>query len=134
VPSGTDAGAQSGAEGSTFSLSLGTVQVEDTRSGTLRTWTVTVSATAFSGSGGTIPTSALEYWSGPATASSGTIVAVPGQLSALAAQTLDSSRTAFSTTGGVGSTSVSWDPTIIVTVPSGVFSGSYTGTVTHSVA
>lgn len=50
------------------------------------------------------------------------------------AGTLASARTAFSRTSGDGANSVSWNPTLTVNVPAGNVSGTYTGTVTHSVA
>jgi hypothetical protein len=134
VPSDVNAGAQSAASGTSFSVSLGTVEVNDSRAGLARTWTTSVSSSSFTGPGGTITAGSIRYWSGPATGSSGTIVLIPGQLTSVGAVTLDSTRTAFSSTGGVGTTSASWSPTIIVTVPSGALSGAYSGTITHSVA
>ncbi len=41
---------------------------------------------------------------------------------------------AYVATLGVGATSVSWNPIIKVTLPSSVVAGTYTGTITHSVA
>ena len=138
VPSSADFGSQSSASGTVFSAQLGTVTVDDTRTGILRSWTATVSSSSFTtgagGAGETISTASIKYWSGPATAKSGTIVAVPGQTTALTAVTLSSTGTAFSSSGGTDTTSVSWNPTIVVTVPTGVSGGTYSGTITHSVA
>jgi hypothetical protein len=47
---------------------------------------------------------------------------------------LTSSRTAFTLASGVGDNSLSWNPTLIVAVPAAAVAGTYTGTVTHSVA
>ncbi|WP_433497196.1 hypothetical protein ACQP1K_19780 [Sphaerimonospora sp. CA-214678] len=99
----------------------------------------TVSATSFTTGGKTaaetIPSSAVSYWSGPATAATGPGTFTPGQANAAAAQSLNVTRTAFShTQSSEGGNSVSWDPTVIVHVPSGAVAGAYTGTVTHSVA
>ena len=33
-----------------------------------------------------------------------------------------------------GNTTVSWNPTVTVTLPSNVAAGTYTGTITHSAA
>ena len=42
--------------------------------------------------------------------------------------------TAMSLTGGAGSNSASWNPTLVVNVPAAAVAGTYSGTVTHSVA
>ena len=49
------------------------------------------------------------------------------------AQTLDTPRTAFSHTG-TGSNSATFAPTMIFAVPAPAVAGTYTGTVTHSLA
>jgi hypothetical protein len=49
--------------------------------------------------------------------------------------TLDASRTAFSATAiSLTTSTVSWRPTLSVTIPVNVIVGTYTCTVTHSVA
>jgi len=121
-----------------LSSPLGTVTVVDDRKLGL-SWTATVSCTDFTTGGGTAPETIqkafVSYWSGPATATSGLAVAVPGQLTAVLAVNMTSSRTAFSGTGiSLVTNSASWNPTIIVNLPAGVVAGTYTGTVTHSVA
>ena len=127
VPSGTR----------TQSARLGTVTV--TASGLVApSFTVTVSSTSFATGGRTaaetIPRASISYWSGPATSSSGLQTAVPGQATALQAQDLSVTRTAFSSTGLVLSISTSWNPTVVVNVPTAAVAGTYTGTITHSVA
>jgi hypothetical protein len=77
---------------------------------------------------------AARYWSGPATATAGTGTFVPGQANAAAAQSLDVSRTAFSKTTGSGNNSATWNPTVVIDIPSQAVIGTYTGTVNHSVA
>ncbi|MDP1793558.1 MAG: hypothetical protein Q8K63_05400 [Acidimicrobiales bacterium] len=98
----------------------------------------TVSTSIFTtGGGGTnerIPTSAISYWSGPAVASVGTLSVTPGQANAAAAQVLSSTRTAFSATGLLLTIQVSWNPTLIITIPSSAVAGTYSGVITHSVA
>jgi len=117
---------------------LGTVTVVDDRLTGL-TWTASVSGTNFTtGSATTAETigkASISYWSGPVTASSGTAVRTPGQLTSGLAQDLSSPRTAFIAVGvATVSNSTSWNPTIVVTIPAAAVSGTYTGTITHSVA
>lgn len=130
----------SGAPGATFSGQLGTVTVSDQRGQLLGAWTATVLSTNFTTGGGTasetIPASAVSYWSGAATASSGLGVVVPGQLLAALAVPLSTTTpvTAFSKAVGAGNNSASWNPTLVVDAPAAAVAGTYTGTVTHSVA
>ena len=115
---------------------LGRVTVTDNRALGSASWTATVTGTAFTaGPGGAekIPAGQVTYWSGPATASSGGGTFTPGQPTAAKAQTLSSSRVAFSLTGGSGVSSASWNPTLSVTVMPSVAAGTYTATITHSV-
>ena len=99
----------------------------------------TVSATVFITAGGgtnkTITNGSIRYWSGPATGSSGLLGSpIPGQLTVLNAENLSVSRTAFSGSGLSLSISASWNPTIIIDIPAAAIAGTYTGTITHSVA
>lgn len=120
-----------------FSAPLGPVTVEDTRGSALApaSWTASVVATDFvTGSGQpheTIPAANISYWSGPATAGVG---AVPsgGQLTTLLAVPLGSSQTALSSANAASAT-VTWTPTIIVSITPGLAEGTYQGTITHSV-
>lgn len=127
----------SAAPGGTVSAAVGSVTVSDGRGLATSTWTATVSATSFTTGGGTaaetITTSNVSYWSGPATSTNGTVTASPGQSDASARQTLGSSRSAFASTGN-GNSSTSWSPTVVITIPAAAVAGTYTGTVTHSVA
>jgi hypothetical protein len=118
---------------------LGTVTVTDTRALLSATWTATASSTDFTTGGGTagetIPASEVNYWSGPATASSGSaVVFAPGQPAASDQVAISTSPTAFSLTSGVGNNSVSWNPTLVVTIPDAAVGGEYTAMVTHSAA
>jgi hypothetical protein len=121
-----------------LSAQLGAVTVQDTRTGAANAWTATVTATDFTTghatANETIGRANVSYWSGAATASSGVGVFTPGQLTANQAQALDVGRTAFTMASGVGTTSVTWNPTITVTIPPSAVVGSYTGTITHSAA
>ncbi|MFF4778324.1 WxL domain-containing protein [Microtetraspora fusca] len=128
----------SGPVGGSISASMGTVTVTDTRGGN-PPWTVTVTATNFTTGAGTpsetISNGDIAYWSGPVTASSGTGTHTPGQLTAAQRVPLSSPVTAFSGhKTGEDTFSTSWDPTLVVTIPSTAATGVYTGIVTHSVS
>ena len=124
----------SGTIGSTTSGNLGSVQVVDDRGGTTAAWTATVSATALTSGGQTLPLADLQYWSGPATATTGTGAFTPGQATAGSAQDLSASRTAFTLGSGTGANNATWNPTIVVIMPLTAVAGFYVGTITHSVA
>ena len=120
-----------------ISNTLGSTTVTDNRGALLGTWTASVSSTDFTTGGATadetIGKGLVDYYSGVATASSGTAVRVPGQAAAAAAQDLSAARTAFSATGVVGNNSTTWVPTVVVNIPSDAVAGTYSGTITHSV-
>ncbi|HSZ31398.1 MAG TPA: hypothetical protein VK784_16785, partial [Pseudonocardiaceae bacterium] len=101
-------------------------------------WTATVTGTAFvSGSGTpqeTIPLTQVTYWSGLATAASGSGTFTPGQLAAPNAVNLAVPRVAFSLASGSGVNSASWNPTLSVQVPAAAVAGTYTATITESVS
>ncbi|GAB1819960.1 hypothetical protein [Herbidospora sp. RD11066] len=125
--------------GGELSAQLGTVTVSDTRGlGGLLGYTATVSSTNFTttigGNTSTIAKAHISYWSGPATSFSGIGVFTPGQATAALAAALTGTVTAFTVTLAVGNTSGTWNPTVIVRVPSSAVAGSYSGTITHSVA
>lgn len=134
VPASAALGA--GAPGGTITNKLGIVTVTDARALLVAAWTATASTSTFvtgaAGTSETIPTSAVAYASGPSTATSGVGVMTPGQL--LTTSTTALPATAFTLTLGVGNNSASWDPTVVITVPSAAVTGTYTGTITHSVA
>lgn len=136
VPASASIG--SGPAGSSLSAQLGAVQVVDNRALLTGSWTTTVSSTAFVTGGSTaaetVSNGSVSYWSGPATASSGVGSRTPGQLTAANAQDLSASRTAFSKVTGAGNNSTTWNPTLIIAVPSAAVAGTYTGTITHSVS
>ncbi|XVQ85665.1 hypothetical protein ACQP2K_43945 [Microbispora siamensis] len=136
VPGSVNLG--SGPAGGSISASMGTVTVTDTRGGN-PPWTATVTATNFTTGAGspseTIPNSDIAYWSGPVTAASGAGTRSPGQLTAAQSVPLSSAVTAFSGhKTGEDLYSVSWAPTLVVTIPAAAAPGVYTGVVTHSVS
>ena len=123
---------------STVSAQLGTVTVTDARGALAGSWTATASSTDFTTGGATadetVTKGNIYYWSGAATASSGTAVFTPGQLLVANETALSSAKTAFSASAIVGNDSASWNPTIDVHIPAAAVAGTYTGTITHSVA
>lgn len=136
VPSTTSLGSASpGATSISGQLGLVTVNA----SGLVApNFTASVSTSVFTtGAGGvneTIAKSAVSYWSGPATVAVGTLSTTPGQANAGAAQSLSTSRTAFSAVGLLLTIQVVWNPTVVITLPSNAVAGTYSGTITHSVA
>ncbi|WP_031161335.1 hypothetical protein [Streptosporangium roseum] len=136
VPASASLG--SGVVGSTISASLGTVTVVDSRAG-IPPWTATVSATDFTTGGGspaqTIAKANVGYWSGPSTASSGGGSRTAGQNTAAQVVSLSAPAIAFRGRKQAGiPSSTSWEPTLVVTIPSLAAAGLYTGVITHSVA
>jgi hypothetical protein len=120
---------------SSLSAQLGLVTVTDLR-GSTEGWVSAVTATDFTTGGGapneTVRHDEVEYWSGPALATTGFGVFMPGQPTALDAVPLDGLVTGFSAAGTSGANSATWNPTLIVNLPSAALAGVYTGTVTHS--
>ncbi|HVM40358.1 MAG TPA: hypothetical protein VM618_06230 [Acidimicrobiia bacterium] len=137
APASADLGSAATNAG-TLSGALGAVEVTDDRGLLAGAWTATAAASDFTTGTATadetIAASNVSYWSGAATGTSGVAVFVPGQLTVLNAVAIDVAKTAFSATGTVGNNSATWNPTIVVTIPSDAVVGDYTGTVTHSVA
>ncbi|WP_433183424.1 hypothetical protein [Actinoallomurus sp. CA-150999] len=123
----------SSAPGTQISRQLGSTTVTDQRAQLTATWTASVSGTNFTSGANTVPNTAVLYWSGSATATTGNGTFVPGQANAAAAQSLNVSRTAFSKTTGAGDNSATWKPTIVVNIPGGAAMGTYSGTVSQSV-
>ncbi|MEG3636168.1 WxL domain-containing protein [Micromonospora palythoicola] len=118
---------------------MGRVEVTDVRGPVNpNTWVATVSATIFTTGGGgaqrTISNASVFYWSGPAVQSTGGGTLVPGQLTQAQAVALNVTREAFRKTSGNGNNRVAWNPSLRIVVPTGIVAGTYTGTITHSVA
>jgi hypothetical protein len=117
--------------------SLGTVTVTDQRASlSLASWTASATSSAFTtgqaSPNETIPATDVGYNPGVQTNQTGIGVFAPGVLTALT--NISTPQTAYTAVAEVGATSVSWNPTITVTLPSSVVAGTYTGTITHSVA
>ncbi|MEY2419167.1 MAG: hypothetical protein QOG90_1847 [Actinomycetota bacterium] len=121
---------------STKSAQLGTVTAS--ANGLTLAFTATVATTVFTTGGRsaneTIGKSQIFYWSGPATGTTGTLLtSTPGQSSAANAVALTAAAVAYTASGAVAF-SVSWNPTVVVHIPTNAVAGTYTGTITHSVA
>lgn len=112
---------------------LGSVTVADTRGALVNSWTTSVGSTAFVTGGGsadeTVAVSQIAYSAGAFTAHSGLGVFVPGVLANGAVP-----GTAATYTGAAGNSSTTWNPTLTFTLLSSQVAGTYTGTITHSVA
>jgi hypothetical protein len=138
VPASTQLSAGTATNAGTLTAQLGAVSVSDLRGSLLGAWTASVTSSDFTTGTATaeetIAKANVSYWSGAATAATGIAVATPGQLTVAQAQPLSASRTAFAATATVGNNSSTWNPTIVVTVPSTAVVGTYSGTITHSAA
>ena len=123
-----------------LSAPLGSVTVTTT-AGVLSdaSWTASVTATAFVTGGGTasetIPAGNVSYLAGAPTARTGfsASACVPGQATPVS---LSTAQTAYTCNGValVSATSLTWNPTITITIPPSAVTGTYSGTITHSVA
>jgi hypothetical protein len=140
VPDSVNLG--SGSPGSLITASLGAVKVTDQRANLVSTWTASASTSDFkTGSGTTaetIPSTDASYFTGVAT-STGLSVTLGGlQLGAVNALPLPAAAapalSVAALTAGVGNNTATWSPTLLIAVPSSAVGGTYTGTVTHSVA
>lgn len=137
VPANATLSAGTSIGSTTLSAQLGTVEVSDNRGGLLVGWTASVTSSAFTtaaeATNNSIANSNVTYTSGVPTVDGIAVVTGSGG-TGLVPVTLGSSQTAMSATGVTGAASASWNPTVAVTVPNDVVAGTYTGTITHSVA
>ena len=123
--------------GTHVSAPLGTVTVTDDRAPDQGQWAASVTTSDFTTGTGTpstdetIPAADVNYAPGLAASPSGVATFTPGTAGALGGET---ALTAFSASAEDGISSVSWTPTITVTPPASTVAGTYTGTITHSVA
>ena len=124
--------------GTSLSAQLGAVTVTDTRALLDASWSASALSTAFTTGGGTtaetVPAANVHYWSGAATATTGNGTFTPGQATAANAVAIDTAATAFDHVGGSGANSAAWNPTLVIAVPAAAVAGTYTGTITQSVA
>ncbi|WP_326645201.1 hypothetical protein OG884_12435 [Streptosporangium sp. NBC_01755] len=112
---------------------IGPVTVTDERATLNGSWTATVTGTDFTTGGATGPETIsninLSYSPGAATATTGEGTFTPGP-----GGIINVPRTAFTGTELTGNNTATWNPTLTVTIPAATVAGTYTGTVTHSVA
>jgi hypothetical protein len=112
--------------------SLGNVTVTDLRGGLLPLWTSTVAATDFTTGGGSanekVVKADVSYASGLAT-TTGLGVFAPQTGVALSAP-----ARASNFVGVAGNNSATWNPTLTLSLLASQVAGTYTGTITHSVA
>lgn len=127
-----------GVPGTNLTGQLGTVTVTDARASLTASWTASVATTTFVTGGATaaetISKSAVSYASGAATSTTGVGVFTPGQATPVLAAALTTQQTAFTLTAGTGNNTAAWNPSLVIAVPAAAVAGTYTGTITHSVA
>ncbi|MFD5429590.1 hypothetical protein [Streptomyces sp. NPDC127084] len=113
----------------TVSSQLGNVTVTDGRGGTAG-WTVTANAVDFTGPQ-TISVSApgSSSYDTPQASVSGTATVTPSDLEPLYPANPVQTATAVN-----GINSATWNPTISLTIPGNALAGTYSSTITHSVA
>ena len=120
--------------GGTATGSLGSTSVTDTRGGLSLAWTATVSSSDFTTGAAsadeTVTKANVGYTPGNVTSSGNATIPAVGT----AAPSLATGVAVVAATNVIGSVSASWNPTIAVTVPSTKVAGTYSGTITHSVA
>ncbi|MHB9861030.1 hypothetical protein [Streptomyces sp. YIM S03343] len=118
----------SGAPGTAISGAIGPMTVTDDRALLSASWTVTAAETDFTSGSSTIPATSADYDPGSIT-TTGTITATgtPVTLS-------NSAQTVVTGSAGVGDNTATWNPTVTVHVPAAAVGGTYTGTLTESVA
>ena len=121
------------APGGTASASLGIVQVTDGRAG-VAGWTTTTSATDFTTGVGTpaetIPVHDVHYLISGFTSTTGSATFMPTPVTDLSG----TAQAVVTATNVNGDNSAAWNPVIQVSVPSGAVVGTYSATITHSVA
>jgi hypothetical protein len=118
----------SGAPGTTISAPIGACTITDARALASASWTVTAAQTDFANGANTIPATVATYSPGTVT-TTGTITVTPSSITLS-----NSAQTVLTGSAGVGDNTASWDPTIAVNVPASAVGGTYTGTLTQSVA
>lgn len=126
------AGVSTGA--SSVSGQLGAVAVADSRGLLVNSWTATVNTTTFvtgtSTANETVAKTNVAYASGATSSTSGLGTFVP----TLIPTAVGTGVTGASWTGAAGNSTASWDPTMTFTLLSSQVAGTYSGTITHSVA
>jgi hypothetical protein len=131
----TIAGVASSTSGTVSTGSVGSTTVNDTRNSTAG-WTVSISSTDLSdGASHTITAGNLVAYltSVPTPTVAGTAVVTTTKLSAVTGLVLSNSPGVLMTATTTLSNTVTYNPTLQLTVASTVIAGTYTGTITQSV-
>jgi hypothetical protein len=109
------------------------VTVTDGRGALAATWTASAASTDFTtgaaSASETIAKANVTYLAPLPTVASGTVVPVTA-----GPKVLDQSRTVVTAASIIGNNQVTWSPTITITLPAQAVAGTYTGTITHSIA
>ncbi|MGB3699028.1 MAG: hypothetical protein WBA05_16490 [Gordonia sp. (in: high G+C Gram-positive bacteria)] len=109
---------------------LPTVTVTDSRNGSPRNWTTTASSTPFTSTDQTIPNGNVDY---TATAIAGKVGG--GSVAATGTQSLSAAKNVVTRTGlNMPTELITWTPSLTVNYPGGAAIGTYSGTITVSVA
>lgn len=122
------------ANDATLTASLGEVTALDERGLLTATYTTSVASTEFTA---TVDATSVEFgnanvtYTSPATVLGAGVVTCAGTGTPV---TLEEQRTAMAATLASGTSSCTWSPDITVTPPLEAVVGSYSGTITHSVA
>lgn len=123
--------------GTTTSGSLGSSTITDNR-GSLAGWTLSMASSDFSD--GATPTphtiaagKAVAWLPAPATLVSGVAVVTNTHIAPATGLTLANAAAPFMTATTTGSNSVSYNPSVQVTIDSTAVAGTYTGTITQTV-
>ena len=133
APSAALSNATATVAGTSVSGQLGSTTVTDNRAAAAGAWSVSVSSTNFTAAGGlSIAKAQASAYSGISTATTGVSVFVP--TTAANPVNLGSAGTIASATGILGSSTVTYNPTLTVTIGNSVQAGDYSGTVTQTVA
>lgn len=130
VPGSASLSSTTAIVGGTASGNLGTVSISDTRLPAVSSWTVSASSTAFTGSlGGSIANTGVVLTAGSVTGSAG--LSFSGNATP---QTLNAAKSVVVASGSSTNATASFNPTLSVTVGAGSTPGTYTGTITETVA
>lgn len=120
----------------TLAGSLGSVTVTDQRGALTANWTASVTSTNFTtgttpGTYQTVTAASIAYASGVGTPTGTPVGAfTPGTIAQMSSTTAG----VAGAWAGTGNNTVSWNPTLTFTLSPSQVAGTYSGTVTHSVA
>ena len=117
-----------GIPGTNSTVTLGNTTVTDARAGIVN-WTATVSLSALTVSGQTIPTTGASYFASTASLTGGsTLIATSSQLD------LSTAKTSQVTSTVSGNNTAIWTALLTVPIPAQALAGTYSGTLTQSVS